>query len=798
MPGGNGVMKRRITRRRVRDYDDEAYAAPTLPKIDAPVGACAMMMQAHAVQTVTPPRFVGHAERSGAQRVGALMPTAHASEATRMLYNAFLTAHTVVVPRDALDVVRIERAEARELMDAHYRTETVDGSLQARPLSIVLLAIGPISSSETTRAMLDAFAHFRSTLPTATCRVAFFADADAESYLAQISGSIVVADTALARETDSDSADTAATELVAQSGLHVLVRWCELSPGQWDPSLTARMASLSVCSQTACADAALRQLRQTLFKMTVDNVSMPLESKLVASGEASGQRSCEVPQQAWANSVKTTSAAFFDFATGKDAITVPDDQPVPPPTNIRIRLVNRSLGPDGLTNETCFHGMLLGSIDHVRDKSFLAAIHANQLDKEDVENDAEHAERLFHAFDAAYGALGADAKKRMNFYTCAVQTTGHQLLSHVSLYGSAGAIGESIQSPGSWIWRHNPAIVGVDHVLRAFAIVPCSENSTRPAQRALLTYARLHLELASNLYARACERADTAPRQQVAKRPRDPPAADPDEDASDADGFLAAAMGLGLSLGSRRLTVGDAFHRVQTLKESARLRQSLGGATQAALANTMHGATGELTEFLSQAVASYGTETTFSNTLSRATVAMRHAMTDAQAEAFKEREERCVRVARRALALCDAPSAPAAARASTSTIDAFEVLGLLGRSCKVDASLQRDELVTAILDTIDEHAGGLRDRAHVQRLALRMISEHESIATNLPAIVQSIVFVAVDGPELDSVFLVDANAKSLRRLRHGTSWVESTPGQLLDTSLHAPVLVTRDNRVEIW
>ena len=122
----------------------------------------------------------------------------------------------------------------------------------------------------------------------------------------------------------------------------------------------------------------------------------------------------------------------------------------------------------------------------------------------------------------------------------------------------------------------------------------------------------------------------------------------------------------------------------------------------------------------------------------------------------------------------------AAARASASAIDAFDVLGLLGHSCKVDTSLQRDELVAAILDTIDEHTGGLRDRAHVQRLALRMISDHAFIPSNLPAIVQSIVFVAVEGPELESVFLVDANAKTLRRLRHGTSWVECTPGQLLD------------------
>lgn len=551
----------------------------SLPRIHQPDGALAIVKQSTRSELIPAPRHMKLNNQFTAKRT-RLIPTDTSSMEFKALYKGYLSARTVVACEAPAELPMLLHSESAELKAAATGVVPPDASLPARAVAVTLLVHGEDGYlCNAGRVHLDALAHLASSplapktgnkkLTAELVRMTVLAGPDAAWFAHQVKGECL--------QSASDSSNGV---------IEMCVRWAV-------PGGTGMMRTeFKSLSMTSTPDKTLEQIQNGFISMKMA-FNTPFTDDIVT-------RHPNVPDDAWAQSVHNASKVFAALMEGAPGIykspIIGESMALADldNTGIFVRMcpkkqfdnvakVWKDLAMhDAICRRDSFHGFLVGNSVCMREIAQLC--------------------KQFERFGLP---MPNDATKHMCLHTVAVQATGFPLEHRVSLYSvcaNAGGWkpGTPIASPGSWIWRLDPAMVSLDMVLQSFHVVPCARDSLMPVDRRLEKSFGDFFNRTFKLYASIFGDKPTSKcgedfEQLPLSLPARPPSADPERDAQEK--YALSAFGLDAS--SRRMVIGDAY---ATLKAQ--------------------GAPIAMTDFMLKATLQYGLNTSVVEAMTRASDSM--------------------------------------------------------------------------------------------------------------------------------------------------------------------------------
>lgn len=516
----------------------------TLPRISRPTGALAVVNQASRTRPTPPPRGMSLSIQHTVKRTQRI-PTDSAAGHIAVLQRGYLSARTVMAAETPLEVQMMLVSENRELFHATANVVAPDDSLPPRPVAVTLLAFGEEDHCRGARASLDALAHLAGSrltpddegapLVASLIRMSVFAGIDAEWYIEQ---------------TAKEALDSAPPRPVPPGEVILVVRWANAhTPGNIRSEFHALLTGRSL-------DQSLQAIQNCFLSMKI-NFSAPFPCAIAHAH-------LNVRADAWASALHTASAAFFDLAEGIPCVHKAHA--------LHGHEAAVSIESMGVVARICPRTAQIPTPDGVvwtplsvkqaseRSDAFHAFLVGNASCRSEVATFAKMSEA------DGLPAPNEDTA-RYCLHTCAVQANAFQLRTRVSLYAThhrtGGRLpGTAICSPGSWIWRFEPAIVAVEAVLGNFYVIPCSDASAFPGDRKLERPFNEFFSRAFSLYATTFGDARGADKQKqpFERMPIELPAMTDNDDPflRAAEDYAHTAL-LGLDASSRRISVGDAF-----------------------------------------------------------------------------------------------------------------------------------------------------------------------------------------------------------------------------------------------
>ena len=473
------------------------------------------------------------------ERRTQLVPARSAADHLGVLLKGYMSTHTVMAAETAEEAPSMLNAENLELKHAATGVPAADGSLPPRPVAVTLLAYGTKTvHCNGARAYLDALAHFASTplalmrgdgtLSAALIRMTIFAGVDAEWY---------------GRWVHKEALET---EPQLHSGtVDVAVRWA-LPNGTFRTEFKAMHCGISL-------DKSLEAMQNYFLSMKM-SYAVPFTDDISTVH-------ANVPRDAWASSIHRASHTFFQLMEGKpcvfkgDLLKKHEGSVSVEAMDIFVRICPRTIRQ----NATGEWVAIPVHESRVRSDAFHALLIGNAVHQEHI---------LQYCRD--HQALGLPTNDFENghflLHTCAVQASGYNLGGSVSLYathpdGGGRAPGVPVSPPGSWIWRMEPAIVALEHVIRDFYVLPCSRDSVLPGDRVLERPFNQFFNRAFKLYSDTFGKHidESRDSDEFERMPLSLPAQTPRADPAIAAAENYALTAFNLDASSRRIAVGDAY-----------------------------------------------------------------------------------------------------------------------------------------------------------------------------------------------------------------------------------------------
>jgi len=445
-------------------------------------------------------------------------------------------------------------AENRELYHAVGNVVPPDDSLAPRAVAVTLLAFGDDESiCRSARPILDALAHLagvsltpddkNSPLAASLIRMSVFAGVDATWFL---------------EKTCEEALDTKPMHATLQGEVMVCVRWVNQNDAG------ALRSEFHTLPTGRSLDQSLQALQNCFLSMKI-YYGAPFPTAIANAHT-------NVVVDAWAQALHTASEAFFELTEGTPCVHLAhalnghEHEVNIESTGITARVCPRfAQGPssDGkgfvtvsLTPELaaaradCFHAFLVGNAACHSDVATFAKVHEQEGLPPPNEETARYC-----------------------LHTCAVQASVFQLRERVSLYATHHKVGgrlsgTPISTPGSWVWRFEPAIVALEAVLPNFYVLPCADESAFPGDRKLERPFNDFFSRAFQLYAATfgAVRGSVKSKQPFERMPLELQEMTDNDDPSirAAEDFALTAFSLDAS--SRRVSVGDAFASLQACR----------------------------------------------------------------------------------------------------------------------------------------------------------------------------------------------------------------------------------------
>lgn len=425
------------------------------------------------------------------------------------------------------------KAENTELVHAAKGLPVADDSLPARPVGVVLLIYGGVSTSGSASSYLDALGHFAasrvdetnqaSPRVATTMRMTVLAGDDAAWFARQVE-----------KQALNSSPD------IGQGKVDVVVRWCVRGG---TGMLRSEFASLRPQSGLSSA---LEQVQNFMLSMKLV-YDVPISDDITRSHS-------QIAPDEWAQTLHDATTDFFDKMEGKPCVVKSpilkehEHEVTIEATDVFLRIAPRrhwdghsqkwvDLSPStAVTHPESFHAFLVGNAGYTQEIV------------------------RFCQTNATSGLPTSDHDTEVYLlHTCAVQATPMHLKNEVSLYGrheSTGRVpGSPISQPGSMMWRFDSAIVPLDDVLRDFHVLPCARASAMPSDPKLERPFTNFFDRAFNLYT-----SFVSGKSPMMRRSSSLPLIT--EDARDA-GLRTCEMyaltSFGLNASSQDLTTGDAY-----------------------------------------------------------------------------------------------------------------------------------------------------------------------------------------------------------------------------------------------
>ena len=396
------------------------------------------------------------------------IPRDSAAHHLGVLLRGYLSTRTVMASEAASETPLMLRAENAELYHAALGTAVVDHSLPPRRVAVTLLAYGKNPSfCNAARGLLDGLAYLANTplapggdddtLSANVIRMTVLAGTDAEWF---------------SREVQSQALDTKpGSDSDPSGGVDVCVRWALAGESaQFRSEFKSMHTGLS-------ADKSLEAMQNCFLSMKIA-YGAPFPPSIANAHP-------NVPVDAWAKSVHHASKAFFELMEGKpcvyksDVLKKYESEVSMESTGIFVRICPRK------AHDPTSNTWVPIAADHAKTRpdAFHAFLVGNSRHSQDITNHCKIHERT---------GLPPMDEDTAGFclHTCAVQAHAFHMHQRVSLYAThhkAGGLlpGQSICPPGSWVWRMEPAIVAIEHVLQEFYVLPCSRDSVLPGDRKL-------------------------------------------------------------------------------------------------------------------------------------------------------------------------------------------------------------------------------------------------------------------------------------------------------------------------
>jgi hypothetical protein len=510
----------------------------TLPRIPRPHGAIAVVNQASISRQTPAPRGMD-LDGTFVERRTQLVPKDSAADHLGVLLKGYLSTRTVMAAEVATEAPDMLKAENLELKHAATGVSAADGSLRPRPVAVTLLAYGTKNvHCNGARVYLDALAHLASTplalmrgdgaLTASLIRMTVFAGVDAEWF---------------GRWVHKEALET--EPQLKNATIDVAVRWA-MPDGSIRTEFKAMHSGISL-------DKSLEAMQNNFLSMKMAyGTPFPDDISTVHAN---------VPRDAWASSVHNASNAFFEFMEGKpcvfkgELLKQHEGEVNVEATDIFVRICPRNVRD----NNTGEWALIPVHESRVRSDAFHALLIGNSAHQEQIAQ-----------YCRDHQVLGLPPNDFENghfcLHTCAVQASGFNLGDRVSLYathprGGGRAPGVPISPPGSWIWRMEPAIVAIEHVMRDFYVIPCSRESVLPGDRVLERPFNQFFNRAYQLYTntfgtypqKRCDNDD------FERMPLSLPARTPGADPAIAAAENYALTAFNLDASSRRIAVGDAY-----------------------------------------------------------------------------------------------------------------------------------------------------------------------------------------------------------------------------------------------
>lgn len=516
----------------------------TLPRIQRPTGALAVVTQACRTRPTVPPRGMVLSTHHTARRTQRV-PTDAAAVHIAPLQRGYLSARTVMTAETALEVQMMLVAENRELFHAAARVVAPDSSLPPRPVAVTLLAFGSEDHCRSVRASLDALAHLAgrplspsengSPLAASLVRMSAFAGVDAEWFLEQ---------------TAPESLDSAPLRPISPGEVMVCVRWA-------NPHAKGNIRSEFHTLATG------RSLDQSLQNMQNCFLSMKI-SYMAPFPTAIAHSHPNVQDDAWASAVHTASEAFFELSEGipcvhkAHAMRGHEEKVSIETMGIVARICPRVAQVPSPTGEVTWAPLSVKQATERAD-AFHAVIVGNSDCRPEI--------TTFAKMNESEGLPPPDEDTaRYCLHTCAVQANAFELREKVSLYATHHRVGgrlpgTPICSPGSWIWRFEPAIVALESVLPNFYVIPCANESAFPGDRKLERAFNSFFSRAFSLYAATFGNARSGANGATPfeRMPLELPEMAENDDPSLRAAEDYALTAFSLPFNSQRASIGDAY-----------------------------------------------------------------------------------------------------------------------------------------------------------------------------------------------------------------------------------------------
>ena len=502
---------------------------PSLERIDCPDGAVAAGTQLRQQVNVETPRgFRDVASTPMRTACPRTMPWPHRDAAMwyKQLFHGYMSAHTVhAVGKQGgnlTPLVAAEDAELRAYAMSPTATSGLDLSLKPRRIGVWVHVQEVAARGALGERILDALAHWNAAIGT-LARATILAGSDADELLA------------MTKYQNGAMRRAACKEWT----FRVSVRW-------WCPcTRTPRTETASFSHTPANTNAAVADIQQAMVRLVgTHDVSFPADIMKVV------QRA--VPLNCYMHSIHDAAVAFMAMCTGTPSVTL---DPIVKTvaggplsnTGVVVRMCNKSLGKQGITHSSAFHGVLLAF-------------------------DARTTDAVAFALEACESGEGylrvplGVQEESMGLHMCAVQAQKHPLGASISLFAATGVAGQPIHSPHSWVWIESAAVRPIEAaLLHQFDARPCAKSSIVPHNQALTEAYKTHFRRASDLYLSLdSAHNDTMPRiasttstdfETVCDNPL--VAIEQDDEVVTNERFLLAAMRCDLQ--SQRTTIGEAF-----------------------------------------------------------------------------------------------------------------------------------------------------------------------------------------------------------------------------------------------
>jgi len=684
-----------------------------------------------------------------------LVPKDTAADHLGVLLKAYLSTRTVMAAQDASEVSLMLNAENQELEHAATGRESSDGSLPPRAVAVTLLAYGKETvHCNGARAYLDALAHLASTplalmtndptLGASRIRMTILAGIDAIWFARQVQGQAL------------DSAPR-----LEDAAVDVCVRWVVLG------DTTTIRTEFQTMQCGISTDKSLEAMQNCFLSMKL-SYNAPFTDDITTVHS-------NVPKDAWASSVHNASRAFVELMEGKPCVFKGEllkqhEQEISiESTDVFVRICPRMIRDergewiqlsvhDARIRPDAFHAFLVGNaaylpqiVEYCRNHELLGL----------PQQDNEHAYMCLH--------------------TCGVQAGGFNLANRVSLYAThpqngGRAPGVPIAPPGSWIWRMEPAVVAIEHVLRDFYVLPCSRDSVMPGDRKLEKPFNDFFNRAYKLYTDTfgLRRQSSLDVEEFERMPLSLPSQPVGSDPAIAAAENYALTAFNLDATTRRIAVGDAY-------AALRARQAPPQLTNLMLASCVHS----------------GINTSVLDAMGQAAEVLQSLPFGGPAQ--KAMHDEIGRLKRVADAALDINAKVPRTLCTATAIEACRVKALLsaaGLRKGEDLQLPNGKLTTANYAQLVQTVSACICRVPTDEAAFKQACSAASKCNTLLESLCAVICVlrASGRASIGSAFVVGQDVASngyvsFNRVLPGGGFERTTPGQIIDSPLSSVLLL---------